>query len=752
MIDVPVRVKDALRDGSMHKNYRFDVYETVEVEDYQTVYTTNSTGVTYVTDQDFGLNGPLCIVVYDESFNGNVTFTRPNAGGAFVVWIEPVTPAEPMRRIWVDGGEIPTNTTVDFNGTLEAGYSIDLQWMYGTHEEESLLFSIDNNNLVSESVKFDERMCTGNQLKFGLCEGSSLEFQYFDHPNITGKYLQAFVDVEYVDENNETAWHTIPMGFFDVDQCPMQFSTGIRKVTAYNKLKSAYLDEKANALIADAFSEMSAGNTITFYDIRRLLLADYEIEYKGEAISPHSVSGWWSGPNRKCGSASTKYKAKYGISSPLNWFMYANFKPVSPTTALPSLYPFCSSREMEIDLDANKAYTIDFRVDLEEYEQYIYNRIKEIITMSTTTSGQTFVNNMMSTYSYTNTDGETITYKGWPDFFGITLIKSDNTEERYSGIAYRNNVSNVKGTLKELSLLTITDCTKIKINIPMDITLFDTNNADLDGEYTTYFFFTQEPYRREYWYYINSEWGRSLPQTYCDLYPNNELVTYNSFLTLVKAYDMDLTPADLISVDPFSLADITLRDALSAVYELSACYGKLDRNTNMFAPVELNNSRLLPADTLYPNDALYPNGDSLRSDASMYQKLWTDSQGVQTFRYLIITYKTIENNQEVEKTLQRTVNADGTTDYYMSNNWLFKNLIWTESDVGDYADAMVLKMQNVSWFPFEMWCAGLPYIETGDELEITNSEGTYTSYVLQRQLNGIQNLQDTFIDGELDIF
>ena len=88
----------------------------------------------------------------------------------------------------------------------------------------------------------------------------------------------------------------------------------------------------------------------------------------------------------------------------------------------------------------------------------------------------------------------------------------------------------------------------------------------------------------------------------------------------------------------------------------------------------------------------------------------------------------------------------------MSDNWLFKNLVWSDADVGDYADAMVLKMQNISWFPFEMWCAGLPYLETGDELEITNSEGTYTSYVLQRQLNGIQNLQDTFIDGELDIF
>ena len=103
-------------------------------------------------------------------------------------------------------------------------------------------------------------------------------------------------------------------------------------------------------------------------------------------------------------------------------------------------------------------------------------------------------------------------------------------------------------------------------------------------------------------------------------------------------------------------------------------------------------------------------------------------------------------------TLQRTVNADGNIDYNMSDNWLFKNFTWSASDVGYYADAMVSKLRDVTWFPFEMWCAGLPYIETGDEIEITNDEGTYPSYILQRQLQGIQNLQDTFINGTLDVF
>ena len=65
---------------------------------------------------------------------------------------------------------------------------------------------------------------------------------------------------------------------------------------------------------------------------------------------------------------------------------------------------------------------------------------------------------------------------------------------------------------------------------------------------------------------------------------------------------------------------------------------------------------------------------------------------------------------------------------------------------------MVLKMRGIKWFPFEMWSAGLPYIEVGDELEIISKDGTYTSYVLQRSLNGIQNLKDTYINGSLDIF
>ena len=136
-------------------------------------------------------------------------------------------------------------------GDMRKNYKMKVNDVDPDTGERTYLYTIDNDTLVSESVKVDERMVTGKVLKFGLCEGSSLEFQYFDHPNINGKDVQVYCSVEYVDGNGDVAWYDIPMGWYTVDQCPMQWETGIYKVTAYNKLKSSYLDKKANNLASE---------------------------------------------------------------------------------------------------------------------------------------------------------------------------------------------------------------------------------------------------------------------------------------------------------------------------------------------------------------------------------------------------------------------------------------------------------------------------------------------------------------------
>ena len=632
-------------------------------------------------------------------------------------------------------------------GDLRKNYKMKVNDVDPDTGARTYAYTIDNDTIVKESVKIDERMATGKNLKFGLCEGSSLEFQYFDHPNINGKDIQVFVSIEYVDSNGDVDWYDIPMGWYTVDQCPVQWSTGIYKVTAYNKLKSQYLDNKANALIDDAFGDVS-GN-VTFYDVRRLLLSDYEISYAIEGVE----IDWHIGTavhDRYCGSAVT-LRAKYGIDTPLSWAnaCYGQDKWVN----IMPLYALAEAYEGDADLDPTKSYTFKMLSCLNEFEQKVYDTIKDLIDTATTTSGQTFVNKMMNSYSLSQ-----YPYNGWPDFCGIFLTRSDDTVEKYTTIGLANNVTGVVGSFTDLKLKTFIGYKKIELRIPSTLRFQDDVDNPL-GYGTVYSFQTPDilfpyPGGRTYYYYTDADMNNRVSSIYNFTYPDTgEVVITGDAYNYVIPFDTHLTAADLIEVDPLSLADITLREALSAVYEIDACYGKLDRTTDLFAPVELNQGGLYPQDTLYPADNLYPQGNMVHPFPSSYQKLWTDTIGEQSFRYLIITYKTTENGQEVEKTLQRTVNTYGTTDYNMSDNWLFRNLIWTEADVGDYADAMVLKMKDIRWFPFEMWAAGLPHIETGDAIEITDKNGnTHTSYVLTRTLDGIQNLQDTFINGELDIF
>ena len=665
-------------------------------------------------------------------------------------------------------------------------------------------FTIDNNTLVSESVNIDERMCSGDTLKFGLCEGSSLEFQYFDHPNITGKRVQVFVDVDYEKVITEYVWetqasfnnyytisdmdgdcrlysersnawefvyviengvttqvtptpsesgtiielgdvtgrtlmvnldimpapiaqlqlliphtspriftHSIPMGFFDVKKCSRQASTGIMKVTAYNKLMSDYLDAKANDEIIDIVSQGEEGNsTVSFYWILDKLLKDYSIEkYETSETYPDATDAelatdstleWWRQthngqvyemcfPLYEGGSPNFKYLHICGFSLLMGGFQgwqqyYAKFlfngevaKNITETVYVPR----------NVDLNHNWLRSADSSTEFMTMRDFLLNG--GWATMHAIASGGTYPMEMQKRY----VGG---------------LIEKDGNYLINLASDYKTDIHFVSGS------------SNVTFFLPYraEVTSSTTNIGSID-DYKTYF--------------------RPLHQSFGWIYKNIELNIPESAMQRITLEQAE------------GFGDVTLRDIQSAVYETVCQFGQLSRITDLFSGVELNYGGLYPADTLYPADDLYPGGASLSASKSMYSKLWADEGNVHKWRYLIITYKGLDEEQnEKDYTLQRTVNADGTDNYNMSDNWLFRNLIWTAEQVGDYADAMVAKMQDVTWFPFEMWLAGLPYLETGDEIEIPLNGQVYTSYVLQRQLHGIQNLQDTYINGTLDIF
>lgn len=600
------------------------------------------------------------------------------------------------------------------DGTLKKNYRFNVLNNDGTVD-----FTIDNETLVKESVSIDERMCSGDSIKFGLCEGSSLEFQYFNHPNITKRRIQAFIDVQYEDENHELQWHEIPMGFFNVKESSRQASTGIIKVVAYNKLQSEYLDKKANELLADNIEYEDYTETVSLYRLLQKTMSDYAIDTRAPQATKTNI---WSRAVTaddiytytlydSDGTATGKYLHVITNRFVNSWEdrnAYVARKVSSELRAI-------TTKLWDEFFSQNPQYAdscLTARLEGDNAQTHRYYKLREIVTTK-----QHDV--LKSLGSYSNVVASLGNLKGmicWRRstsgamqyldvLYGLTNY---NTDELVSSFRYAENIT-------------------VDIFVPLGIWVDTTTSNDTS---------------------LNSTRVNNLASAWSDDFINN----YGGILSY--DYKKELTPLEKYRVtEDFLTTDITLRDLQSAVYESGCQFGQLDRKTDLFSGHELNGARLLPQETLYPEDTLYPYGGNLSAFKSMYSKLWADEGNIQSWRYLIITYKGLdENGNEKEYKLQRTVNEHGTQNYNCSDNWLFKNLVWTSEQIGQYADAMVEKMRDMRWFPFEMWCAGLPYVETGDEIEIAVGEETYTTYVLQRQLKGIQNLQDTYINGTLDIF
>lgn len=640
MYNISQTVQDGLKAGRYKKIYRFEVldvpekpagyYEITRLAERQQ-YTIPTSG-TYI----FIGNAP-------SSWRGITTWE----GGSEMDWIPPASTSPTTRY----SGYFSAGDVISISGFDGISYVSVTTYMDAVPGVEG--FTIDNNTLVAESVVIDERMCSGDTLKFGLCEGSSLEFQYFNHPNIKGRKIQAFIDVYYGWANTST----IPLGFFEVEKCSRQASTGIIKATCYNKLQSDYLNQNANDLIIQAYQEgltESYINNVTVNYVLSKLLEDYAIDdYKN-----------------------------------LTHSFVAN---------------------------ANYCYVDSYNDEFQSIEYYM---ICPIICR-TSTSYSNIVSGYNRIIIANLNEFKTALAAIIADQYGADFALEAIDHLTQLKIKYKHNNS----------ILTYSNNPFLYPNNgadPLQTPLIEDVVCNDWNDYTAYFVFNI-PIRR-----LNSSSDTPTAQDV-----SNAFSAWNNLNVKVERQNQN-APLGRTVVDSSveNWQAVTLRQLQAAVFESGCMFGALDRETDLFKGVSL------------------PSGSSqLTVDATMYSQLWADEGNVHKWRYLIITYKGLdENNQEKDFTLQRTVNADGTDDYNCSDNWLFRNLVWTSADIGNYADTMANNMRGVTWFPFELWCAGLPYMETGDKITIPYNGTNYTSYILQRQLKGIQGLQDTYINGTLDIF
>lgn len=722
MIDVQEEVKDALRDGTHKKNYKFEVQEVPEIPAgyYEVRTLAEGEKFTIPTSQSYKF--------FADS---------PNAFTGVTTWVDD----EPTDLLNPD----TTSPTTEASGYYTEGEVISVGGFSGITRVSvqnyfetvpgKEAFTIDNNNLVKESVSIDERMCSGDILKYGLCEGSSLEFQYFDKENIKGRRIKASIEMA-----DSVAQFTIaysadmaPITITQAGRIYFQFEQGEMVTVVIHRGDTAYTRSLSVQLPYGQFT-CQVGDTIDFETLpgyENWILYFNSQGYK-EVFSRWSVSipmGYFT--VEKCSRQVSTGIIKATCYNKLQ-SDYLDAKANEQINELIS--------EGEDGLSSVSIYYIlekllgDYAVDYRNEESAIAGRY----------DGTSSYN---AAYVYAYGEG------GYYNVFYISKYFSVANWSRDNYYRFTAEIAGLTAKIKALCEGKYVNATRslfewvnarIKISYVRDgyaitpLESFLLNDESITSVASGYH--TNIVDGVNLWLPVVITHTSSPSTTITSAIKTQMDNTYTSWINdlgdFITIYKNDLTPAQAIRItNSTEIPDVTLRDLQSAVYETQCQFGQLDRETDLFSGIELGSE---------VSEAFVNN---------QIDTLWADENNVRKWKYLIITYKGLDGDgNETEYTLQRTVNADGTDNYNCSDNWLFRNLVWTEQQIGLYASAMVAKMQGITWFPFEMWAAGLPYLETGDKVEMTVSDEDYTSYILQRQLKGIQNLQDTYINGTLDIY
>lgn len=156
-------------------------------------------------------------------------------------------------------------------------------------------------------------------------------------------------------------------------------------------------------------------------------------------------------------------------------------------------------------------------------------------------------------------------------------------------------------------------------------------------------------------------------------------------------------------------------DLMHGICELNGCFGNISRNGE-FEYVYLSTGD--PVDTLNGILKSYPQCDEYKTSAIDGVTIkFTDSD---------ITYQSTSH----------------TNPYIITDNYLIAEK--TEAELISIANTIAGKINGISYRPATIESVGQPYFDLGDKVSFNDESGNLdTTYILKREINGIQALTDS---------
>lgn len=157
-------------------------------------------------------------------------------------------------------------------------------------------------------------------------------------------------------------------------------------------------------------------------------------------------------------------------------------------------------------------------------------------------------------------------------------------------------------------------------------------------------------------------------------------------------------------------------DLLKDICEINGCFGHISRD-NIFEYIFLT------------NDKNYAVGRNMYSRGNLqYDDYMTDNIGGVIFK---------QNNSDAE-----IVYSVESNPYTMQTRVLYFGE--NATTLNEIANNLYSRINAIQYVPYSINCIGNLCIECGDKIDITTSDGTISTYVLERKLTGLQNLKDSY--------
>lgn len=578
---------------------------------------------------------------------------------------------------------------------------------------------ITNEQIVEESVKFNESIMSQNKFRFGLAESPQISFECVGVSNMLGMQIQCWheIDVtslsaadiaaieagtwdgEYIPLNDSDlgfAYFRLPLGIFTVDECPRShgamnhrqvkatgksIGTNEEALDPFTKWKiSQQYTSKTWYINWDFLSPSVYGTTWAeagkYYD-RTLLTST---EYSDQTPSFHVAFTLPSeGRLGKIWSlfvgSSVQYQEK-----PCN----VTGKQITIRGTLLHISRLVSTYN---------AIAAKLRENIEEQLQSIDSRIDW-------DTGHTYTGEMLG--------GRT----GCINYMVKTIMEAYLPSFTVDGKPYEFSIYDDVDLIVDTGLPNGVDCV-VKV-----------------------------PYKLSDWYltyqYITSSGGgeasatayKEVPQTTVD---GTEIGFYS--LALKDEYDVDFPTLKLPTTLKTKVGNTTyygyynsfsVRDLLTGFFETNGVFGRIKRDGTL----ELYTLTTTAAATLSQSDV---------------QELWWDESNILPVGTVKVKFKATETSNELSDA--EIDIGNGPSVYNMTNNvmltgWAITLVQLSSVLRGNFAE----NVQVLTWTPTDATVRGLPWLEAGDWVVIATGAADVPTVgipYLDREMSGIQLLTDT---------